>query len=265
MIGSIENHRSREAGSLVYPVYSRRSGGLSIGINLFPAEKVCPFNCPYCEVFPFHNDAGFSIKEMEKELVVIVEDAKSRNIPIRDICFSGNGEPTISPDFPDALGAAAWIRNEKAYEASIVVITSGAGLIDSARSDVLVQAATGPDSVHVWLKVDAGTEEWYRVINRSAIPFADVCAGIRDFCARAPAVVQTMLCAVDAQIPSEQESESWVKLVSGLDHIEAIQIYGKCRPAPEDPCAEPVPLSFLEARAERIRKQIAPVPVFVFF
>jgi histidinol dehydrogenase len=56
----VENHRSREAGCLVYPVYSRRSRGLSLGINLFPDRKVCSFDCPYCEVFPFETGFRFS-------------------------------------------------------------------------------------------------------------------------------------------------------------------------------------------------------------
>ena len=64
IIGSIENHRAREKGTLVYPVYSRRSQGLSMGINLFPDHKQCSFNCPYCEVFPFKTDSMFSLEGM---------------------------------------------------------------------------------------------------------------------------------------------------------------------------------------------------------
>ena len=50
--GLDEHRRVREAGGLVYPVLSRRSGGLSLGVNLFPDAKRCSFDCPYCEVFP---------------------------------------------------------------------------------------------------------------------------------------------------------------------------------------------------------------------
>ncbi len=55
-----ERRPDREAGRLVYPVVSRRSGGLSLGVNLFPEAKLCSFDCPYCEVFPVRGEVeGF--------------------------------------------------------------------------------------------------------------------------------------------------------------------------------------------------------------
>ncbi|MDR2542323.1 MAG: hypothetical protein LBC80_02595, partial [Treponema sp.] len=96
-ITPVNNHRQREKGVIVYPVYSRRAAGLSIGINLFPDKKNCLFNCPYCEVFPFNNDAVFSLEQMADDLRSVISAVRQQNIPIKDICFSGNGEPTLSP------------------------------------------------------------------------------------------------------------------------------------------------------------------------
>jgi histidinol dehydrogenase len=62
-ITPVENHREREKGIIVYPVYSRRSGGLSVGINLFPDKKQCPFDCPYCEVFRFQLTPSFHFRK----------------------------------------------------------------------------------------------------------------------------------------------------------------------------------------------------------
>jgi histidinol dehydrogenase len=100
--GGISNHRSREEGLIVYPVYSRRSGGLSIGVNLYPDRKRCNLDCRYCEVFPFGTEVGFSLAAMESGLRKAISRAKERGADIRDICFSGNGEPTISPHFEEA-------------------------------------------------------------------------------------------------------------------------------------------------------------------
>ena len=105
-IGSIEDHRAKEEGPLIYPVYSRRSQGLSLGINLFPDQKHCSFDCPYCEVFPFKTNVPFSLDRMEQEL----RETLTRLTGARDISFSGSGEPTLSPFFPPALEAAFRLR-----------------------------------------------------------------------------------------------------------------------------------------------------------
>ena len=123
-IGSVNNHRGREKGTLVYPVYSRRSGGLSVGINLFPDKKHCSFECPYCEVFPFATNAVFSLEQMEGDLHSAIADALELKIPVMDICFSGNGEPTMSGNFPEALKIAANVRSEMVPSARLVLITN---------------------------------------------------------------------------------------------------------------------------------------------
>jgi histidinol dehydrogenase len=277
IIGSVENHRGREEGLLVYPVYARRSRGLSMGINLFPEEKRCSFDCPYCEVFPFKRDFPFSLTVMKAQLEAALDRARKAGTPVRDICFSGNGEPTLSPDFPQALEAAAAIRDQAVPGAALVLITNGSGLLDDRLFDYLARAALGPRALRIWLKLDAGTEAWYRVIDRSGIPFYTLTGRIRDFAARAPVILQTMICAVEGRGPSREEADAWVRLVLELASgppggLRGVQIYGKARPAPEDPLAEALPQSFLEARAASLRKALgcgAPgfaltIPVEVF-
>jgi histidinol dehydrogenase len=161
--GSESDHRSgREDGFIVYPVYSRRSGGVSVGINLFPDRKLCSFDCPYCEVFPFETPRRFSLPAMERELRESLAELRSRGLQVRDLCFSGNGEPTMSPDFTAALDAAARIRDELVPASSLVVITNGSTLADSALAAALADAAAsraaGGFGLDIWLKVDAGTE-----------------------------------------------------------------------------------------------------------
>ncbi|MDR0452338.1 MAG: hypothetical protein LBH15_04790, partial [Treponema sp.] len=170
--GPVENHREREGGALVYPVYSRRSGGLSVGVNLFPDRKSCSFDCPYCEVFPFSRNAAFSAALMEGALEKALAGARAARIPVRDISFSGSGEPSLSPHFAGALEAAARIRDRQAPEAALVLITNGTGLLDEKLYGFLRDRALGVPALRIWLKLDAGTPGWYARINRSAVDYA---------------------------------------------------------------------------------------------
>ena len=265
----IENHRQREKGLLVYPVYSRRSEGLSLGINLFPGEKRCSFDCPYCEVFPFATDAVFSLETMEEDLRDAISSALQQEIPVKDISFSGNGEPTLSVDFPGALKRAIRLRAELVPSAKVVLITNGSGLLDDGLFSLLQETALS-SGLDIWLKVDAGTPDWYGKMNRSKIPYEKLTGKIREFASSAPLTVQTMLCAVDGKGPLPEEEAAWKKLILDLAVITAslaakgkgggirkVQIYGKARPSPEDPKAEALPVEYLERRADSLREGLA--------
>lgn len=256
----VENHRGREKGVIVYPVYSRRSRGLSVGINLFPDKKRCPFDCPYCEVFPFASNAAFSLPQMEADLTAAVAAAREQNIPVKDICFSGNGEPSLSPAFCGAFETAERIRSELAPDAKLVLITNGAGLLQPQIFSLLADAACANNFLDIWLKLDGGTPEWYKKINRSAIAHEKLTAKIRDFTLRAPVTIQTMLCAIDGEPPPETEEKAWQQLVLDLvcgANIRKVQLYGKARPAPEDPKASPLSAAYLENRAASLRAAFA--------
>ncbi|MDR1220468.1 MAG: hypothetical protein LBK73_12785 [Treponema sp.] len=266
----VENHRNREDGSLVYPVYSRRSGGLSIGINLFPDKKTCSFDCPYCEIFPFTTTTKFTVKTLKDELTHAVNNARRRAVPIRDICFSGNGEPTLSPHFEKALEAARDIQKKTAPEAKLVAITCGAGLFQGEVFSCLQNAAASCD-LDVWLKLDAGGEAWYRAINRSAIPFDKLIAKIKEFVGVSPATLQTMLCSIGGTLPSDAEETAWNDLALELaktGNVKQFQLYGKARPSSEDPFAEAAPASYLEKRAKILGETLAnsgvAVPVSIY-
>ncbi len=272
------DHRAdREAGAIVYPVYSRRSGGLSLGVNLFPDAKLCSFDCPYCEVFPFSSRSRFSLGALERGLSSAIADAAARGLPVKDICFSGNGEPTLFPDFPAALSLAAEIGRSLVPDASLVAISNASTLSDAGLSDFLVGAAAsradGGMGLDLWLKFDAATAAWYRRIDRCAIPLAFIFRGVDSFLSRAPATLQTMLCAIDGMTPPADESRAWLERLAEMartGNVRRVHLYGKARPAPEDPKAERLPLDFLEDRASAARAVLAEagypgVPVEVFF
>jgi len=273
------NHREREKGFIVYPVYSRRSEGLSIGINLFLERKICPFDCPYCEVFPFAGNSAFSLEQMESDLREAIIEAQKQNIPVKDVCFSGNGEPTLSPAFSDALKSAENIRAELAPSAKLVVITSGAGLLQPRIFSLLKESAVNYSMTDIWLKLDAGTQYWHQKMNRSSVQFEKLIEKIKEFVLSAPVTIQTMLCAIDGESPPSGEVQAWETLMCELAEItnpadaretlpqeaankacgfiRKAQLYGKARSAPEDPKASALPAEYLKERAASLRRKFA--------
>jgi len=261
-IKPVTNHREREKGVIIYPVYSRRSEGLSIGINLFPDKKTCQFDCPYCEVFPFPGSEELSLEQMETDLRTAIDMARKDNIPVKDICFSGNGEPTLCPAFCEAFALAEKIRKENVPSSHLVVITNGAGLLQTEIFTLLKEAcaadaASANPALDIWLKLDAGTPDWYKKINRCSLAHDQLIKKIAEFACGSFITIQTMLCAIEDKVPSETEAKAWEALVcqiaANAAGIRKVQIYGKARPAPEDPLAARLPAEYLEDRASSLR------------
>jgi len=205
------------------------------------------------------------VELMEDDLRRVIASALEQNIPVRDICFSGNGEPTLSPEFPEALEKAACVRAALVPGAELVLITNGSFLLEESLFSLLAKAALSL-GLNIWLKLDAGTNLWYKKMNRSVLPFEKIIEKIKEFAARAPVTIQTMICAVDGEGPPREEAEAWEKLLvewvsagnaKGNSGIRKVQIYGKARPAPEDPKASALPVAYLEERAASLRAALA--------
>jgi hypothetical protein len=109
-------------------------------------------------------------------------------------------------------------------------------------------------------------------MSRSAVSFENLTAKIKEFTACAPVIIQTMLCAIDAKSPPPEEAKAWETLLvelaglspaGGNTGLRKVQIYGKARPAPEDPKAESLPAVYLEERAASLRRALASAGVSV--
>jgi wyosine [tRNA(Phe)-imidazoG37] synthetase (radical SAM superfamily) len=234
----------RRSGGLIYPVISRRSGGLSLGINLFPDGKRCSFDCPYCEVFtPAWNGRAdsFDARRLEDELAAFAEvegPLRFPSEPLRDISFSGDGEPTLSPHLGEALAIASAARRRHPFFASadLVLITNSTGFLDPTIS-ALLRRFVSEERLSVWAKLDAGTEAWYRRMNRSSLPFDTLVAGLASFAQSSPVSIQTMVLRLEGELPPEPEILAYADLVSRLRgsgaKIGEIQLYTQARPSPE--------------------------------
>ncbi len=248
------------AGSeLVYPVYSRRSGGLSLGINLFPEGKHCNFDCPYCEVFPSIPGKPFSLRRLEEELTLFFRlrrDAEFPGTPVNDICISGRGEPSLSPFLEKALYAAAAARGRYCPEAKLVLITNSTGFMMSPVFEVLHSFANKV-ALTIWAKLDAGTEEWYRAMSGSTIPLVDIIHGLQRFAQKHRVTIQTMICKLDGNPPNGGEIAAYASrleamLDAGAD-IEEVQLYTQARPSPGGRTAA-VSDAELSDMAQRVRE-----------
>ncbi len=216
---------------LVYPVYSRRSEGISIGIDLFPDAKHCSFNCPYCEVHPFRHDHTFSLEQLTSELDAILSSYAGTREPVKDIAFAGHGEPLLSPYFIDAVTRAIAIKIKHMPEIPIILITNTLQLGDNHLINFL-QTVRSQTPFSIWAKLDAGTpDQFYRMsgLKPESNAFVTVKRNIITAGKILPLVIQTMLARYQGFPPTDYELTEYTKLIhSMLDSgvlIERIDLY----------------------------------------
>ena len=284
----------RRSGLVLYPALSRRAGGLSLGVNLFPDGKRCSFDCAYCEVLPGSGRFPFSLEALESDLAAWAERAENGggrglvdpDLLPRDIAFAGDGEPTLSPFLEAAIESVAAVRSRwpRVFGTSkIVLITNSTGFLDAAMAATLKRAVS-LHGLEVWAKLDAGTEAWYRRIDRRGPEFEGLFEALLAFARRSPLVIQSMFCRVagaqgdspGAMLdPPESEIDAWigrlVDLVSGGARLDGLQVYTQSRNSPHR-LTEPLDDDRLVAIARRAAVAIearfaaasAAIPIRVF-
>lgn len=270
------DHRvDREAGRIVYPVLARRSGGLSLGVDLFPDGKRCSFDCPYCEVFPFAGAPAFSPAALAAALSSFAASYSGQAGPVRDICLSGNGEPCLSPFLAEALAACAAARRDHPGVlggARLVLITNSTGFLMPGIPALLSDHA-GREGLEVWAKLDAGSNARFLAMSGSNYRFEDILSGILAFSVSTPLAIQTMLCVLDGAGPAESDLDDYALTLSRLlgcgSLVREVQLYTQARPAPMARSAALSDAALLSA-AGRIASTVRPgqasrTPVFRVF
>lgn len=256
--------------TFVYPVISRRSRGLSIGINLNP-DKVCNFDCVYCEVDRRTPGKATSLDlvQMREELVWMLRCAQSGELAldpkfagvaaltrdIKDIAFSGDGEPTAIDNFAACVQIVADVRREERLTATkIILITDGAGLdkLDVQRGLQIMDANNG----EIWAKLDAGTEEYYRLVNRSHVRFERILSNLLLTARSRPIVIQSLFVKLHGEGMAPAELVAYCSrlrdLVKAGAQIKEVHAYTLARPAPE-PFVSKLSKGELEGLAASIR------------
>lgn len=228
-----QHPRRFEDFKYVYPVLSRRSRGISIGLNVNP-DKACNFDCIYCQVdrtVPA-TVTRFDLAIAEEELRAMIDIVQSGEIAqhapfnslhvamrrLNDIALSGDAEPTTLPNFSETIRMIAGVKPKGV---KIVLITDAGGLdrTDVKRGLEIMDANDG----EVWAKLDAGTEEYFQLINRTTIPFARILKNITE-CAKArPIVIQSLFMKVHGVGPSVDEITAYCQRLREIGNINPAQ------------------------------------------
>ncbi len=264
------DHRRDSAGlTYVYPVVSRRAGGVSVGINLNP-NNACNWRCIYCQVPRLKRGPAPSIDlgRLEDELRGFIAelqrgDFMQKQVPaearrIADLAFSGNGEPTSSPCFVEAIELAGRVLQEAGLRESVPIrlITNGS-LLGWRRVQEGVRRL-GELGGEVWFKVDAGTAEGFRRINGVELSPESVARNLRRCARLCRTWVQTCLFALDGAGPNAQEIDAYVALLdnAGAASLAGVHLYGIARQPmqPEGPRLSRLPAADMEAVAGRLRQ-----------
>jgi wyosine [tRNA(Phe)-imidazoG37] synthetase (radical SAM superfamily) len=275
-----DHPRSWRANQYVYPVISRRSGGLSIGINLNP-DKACNFDCIYCQVdrtVP-PQVRKVDIERLRAELERTIEAALSgdlfadpqfSDVPddlrrINDMAFSGDGEPTASPHFKASVELAAAVRQRhNLTDVKLVLITDAAFLHRPPVREAL--ALMDQNNGEIWAKLDAGTERYYQLVNRPNVPLQRVLDNLLEAARIRPVVIQSLWMNVRDEPPPQDEivafAERLKTIIEAGGRISLVQLYTVAR-KPAEPWVSALPDAKLEGIADRVR-QVIDVPVVVY-
>lgn len=247
---TVSNHSRDSAGlTYVYPVISRRSNGLSIGINLNP-NNACNWRCIYCQVPDLVRGSApaIDLELLNKELFSLLDDVlhgdfydrfevPNQQRQIRDIAISGNGEPTSAREFDQVVKLLSQVvkQTDLLEKINIVLITNGS-LMHQTRVqiglDILAQIGG-----EVWFKVDRATDTGVDQINNVSYRIEKARRNLAIAIEHCPVWIQTSLFALDGQPPAEDEWQAYLdflKTVRSVEHQQALRgvlLYGLARPS----------------------------------
>ena len=213
------------------PIKSRRLGW-SLGINLLPTKgKICNFDCIYCEC-GWNADGRDDTKlpsaaEVRSALEAKLADILLEGTQVDSITFSGDGEPTLNPDFARIIDDTIALRDIYCPQAKVSVLTNATKLL----SDTVFGALRKVDAPI--LKLDAPTDERARKINGALPSFRvdDVVKGMKRF--EGDFILQTMfLKSVDFDSLEPQMLAKWMDIVREI-RPRLIMAYTIARPTPQ--------------------------------
>jgi len=269
---STTNH-DRDDASLryVYPVVSRRAGGVSIGINLNP-NNACNWRCVYCQVPDLKRGAAPAIDMamLESELRGFLDKLLHGNfmldrVPegarrINDIALSGNGEPTSAAEFTQVIDLIASIRCDTILPEMVktVLITNGSLLYRSSVQQGLREMAEL--NGEVWFKMDRASEAGIQKVNDVHMNIGKVRDNLISAIACCPTWIQTCWFAMDGEPPSLQDEDDYLEFVKTLiregHEPQGVLLYSLARTSMQAEASRLSALSIeqLQAFAERIKK-----------
>ena len=246
------------------PIHSRRLG-VSLGINLMPDDgKVCTFDCLYCEAgynSQGTGTTGISTRQQTRDaLEAKLSGMHAAGDPLDVITFSGNGEPTLAPEFPEIIDDTIALRDKFYPEAKVSVLTNSTRIFDPRVADALKKVDNNI------LKLDSAIEATMRLIDRpnsKEFTVGRVVEALRQF--EGTGIIQTMMLrgshdGAPLDNTKDAEVEALIEAYKAIKPRE-IMLYSIDRTTPEENLVK-VPLEELKTIGERIESATG-IPVQV--
>ena len=275
--------RTFEDNRFVYAVVSRRSGGVSIGVNLNP-EKYCNFDCVYCQVdrkvrgTPALRRAD--LPQLTDELHEMVELVTSGSLfhstrfadtptnfrRLNDIALSGDGEPTASPLFDAAVEICADVRRQQKLDDVKIIVISNATMLRRPKVKAAL-AVLDENNGEIWGKLDAGTDAYYHEIDRTDVPLADVIDNLVDAAQARPIVIQSLFMRLAGTGPSPDEQQAYCGRLNDITarggKIKLVHIHTVAR-TPAESFVAPLSNDEVDAMVNLVRQETT-LPVAGFY
>ncbi|HWX18854.1 MAG TPA: hypothetical protein VN578_03000 [Candidatus Binatia bacterium] len=235
-------------------------------------DKNCNFRCVYCEVhrngtaLPHELDVETMAVELRKTLS-FVQAGRLRERPwyhglpdellqLRHVALSGDGEPTLSPRFPEALQAVVHVRALGGFPFfKLVLITNATGL-DLPLVQKGLKYFTRSDEI--WAKLDGGTQAYVNKVNQADVPLEKILSNILTLGRQRPIVIQSLFPAIKHEEPPLEEVEQYARRLLELKkagaEISLVQIYSATRPSVSSDCGH-LPLKALSRIAQVVRQR----------
>lgn len=270
LLNTTDHNRDSAGLTYVYPVISRRAGGVSIGINLNP-NNACNWRCIYCQVPDLKRGSAprIDLHKLETELrsflqALVHGDFMQTHVPvearkIHDIALSGNGEPTSAKEFELVIELIGNILNDFSalQDLKLVLITNGSLIHRPAVQAGLERMAQL--NGEVWFKFDRALSAERQRVNNSPISLKKIRHHLQIVTSLCPTWIQTCLFQINGEPPGEMETEAYLKFIKSLKDeglpLKGVLLYGIARPSlqPEAYQLTPVSESWLTAHGEKIK------------
>ncbi len=253
----------------VYAVISARAHGLSLGVNMNP-DKNCSFDCLYCEVDrrtpprEARLDVDAMAVELHKTLAYVMagklherpwySSLSEELLTLRHVALSGDGEPTLAPDFAEAVESIVHIRALGEFPFFKIVLLTNATGLDRPQVQSGLKHFTQSDEI--WAKLDGGTQAFFNRVDRSEVSLDKVLSNILLVARQRPVIIQSLFTAINGEEPLSAEIEEFAQRLKELKaagaNIPLVQIYSATRPMFHADCGH-LPLKTLSHIAQTVR------------
>ena len=264
------HERKFEQNRFVYPVLSRRSEGISIGVNLNP-DKVCNFDCIYCQVDRTSQSETQFVETaaLLEELGSVVDLCASGAIfelekfkatppqfrRLNDIAFSGDGEPTTFKNFDEIIAACDLLKRERNLAQVKMVLITNASMFHRPHVQRGL-AILDENNGEIWAKLEAGTEEYFKLVDRTPIPFRQILDNITTAAKVRPLVIQALFMRVAGEPPPAAELAAFCdrlnEITAAGGRLKLVQVYTVAR-KPTESYVTPLSNAEVDAIVELVR------------